>query len=155
MVALPNSPYPRLQNDPAAALEGEVSLLRRPERTAEGPGVDLISRIDLLLAHLQERPAQGSSGANSEGSAFEARIAHLEASTAHLQRDVAQIRTDVRDMRERLFRLQDRSATAATRFFVAVSVLVILAALAGATAFEPQLQAVAKEVLSGSVEVIP
>lgn len=143
MAALPKSPYPRLQNDFGVAVEAEPPPLRRADTSGvvETAGTDLIGRIDDVLRFLKDRAAPVPTAANPETVALEARMAQLQAAAAHLQRDVALMRAEVRETRERLYRLQDRVAKLPTRGFLSIAVLIVLAAIAGATVYQPQLQA--------------
>ncbi len=103
---------------------------------------ELVDRIDEVLAFLKDRAAQVPPDTPGSVGSTEARIAHLEASNAHLQRDVAQIRIDLRDIRERVPRLQERAANLPSKGLVVICVLALIAAIAAASGFQQQLQAI-------------
>jgi hypothetical protein len=143
MAAMPTSAFPRSLTDDSNTRSTEALS---DKRQADGPSLEshaanLVGKIDEVLTALKDRdgPPQTLIRQGQLGG-VEARIAHLEASTAHLARDVAQIRTDVRDIRERLYRLQERAAQLPSRGSLAVTLVLVIAALIGASAFEQQIR---------------
>ncbi|MDQ3559372.1 MAG: hypothetical protein M3453_09370 [Pseudomonadota bacterium] len=141
MAAMPTSPLPKFK-DTEDAREAEMLAGRWPDRKPDNSTADLVGRLDEVLAVIRDQRAPPHSELiASPIGGIEARVAHLEASAAHLERDVTQMRTDVRDIRERLYRLQERATHLPTNGALTLAVVVTLAAIVSAAAFQQQIQA--------------
>ena len=147
MSAMPTSPLPKAKGDDQPGAEMLSGRWQERKAAPDANAVELVGRIDEVLAALKERTPYPASEYHPLTAGIEARIAHLEASSAHLQRDVAQMRNDVREIRERLTRVQARAAGLPSRGFLAVAALALVAAVFGAAGFQAQIQAIVLQAL--------